>query len=98
MPDGHPRSSHNEKTVGSPQLHKRIQQEARKTVILEKNKMISFLDLCKEIILVPRKDTKTFAKLSIYKMYYIKKMPDGLPLALHNEKPVGSPQLHKRIQ
>ena len=47
MPDGLPRSSHNKKTVGSPQLHKRIQQEARKTVILEKNKKISFRDLCK---------------------------------------------------
>ena len=47
MPDGLPRSSHNRKAVGSPQLHKRIQYEARKTVILEKNKMISFRDLCK---------------------------------------------------
>ena len=45
MPDGLPRASHNKKTVGSPQLHKRIQQKTRKTVILEKNKMISFHDL-----------------------------------------------------
>ena len=47
MPDGLPRSSHNKKTVGSPHLDKRIQQEARKTVILEKNEMISFHNLCK---------------------------------------------------
>ena len=47
MPDELPRASHNEKTIGSPQSHKRIQSEARKTVILEKNKMISFRDLCK---------------------------------------------------
>ena len=47
MPDGLPRASHKKKTVGSPQLHKRIQQEARKTVILEKNKMISFRYLSK---------------------------------------------------
>ena len=47
MPDGLPWASHNKKTVGSPQLHKRIQWEARKTVILEKNIMISFRDLCK---------------------------------------------------
>ena len=48
MPDGLPRSSHNRKTIGSPQLHKGIQWEARITVILEKNKMISFRDLCKK--------------------------------------------------
>ena len=47
MPDGPPWSSHNRKTVGSPQLHKRIQKEARKTVILKKNKMILFRDLYK---------------------------------------------------
>ena len=29
MPDGLPRASHNKKTVGSPQLQKRIQWEAR---------------------------------------------------------------------
>ena len=29
MPDGLPRASHNKKTVGSSQLHKRIQWEAR---------------------------------------------------------------------
>ena len=48
MPDGLPRSSHNRKTIGSPQLHKGIQWEARITLILEKNKMISFRDLCKK--------------------------------------------------
>ena len=47
MPDGLPRASHNKKTVGSPQLHKSIQLEAGKTIILEKNKMISFRDLWK---------------------------------------------------
>ena len=46
MPDGPPRASHNKKTVGSPQLHQRIQWEARRNVILEKNKMILFRDLC----------------------------------------------------
>ena len=44
------------------------------------------------------KHTIILAKLSIHKMYYIKKMPDGLPRASHNKKTVGSPQLHKRIQ
>ena len=29
MPDGRPGASHNKKTVVSPQLHKRIQWEAR---------------------------------------------------------------------
>ena len=29
MPDGLPRASRNKKTVGSPQLHQRIQLEAR---------------------------------------------------------------------
>ena len=47
MPDRLPRASHNKKTIGSPQLDKRIQLEAQKTVILEKNKMISFRDLFK---------------------------------------------------
>ena len=47
MPDGLPRASHNKKTIGSRQLHKRIQLETQTTVILEKNKMISFRDLCK---------------------------------------------------
>ena len=47
MLDRVPRASHNKKTIGSPQLHKRIESEAQKTVILEKNKIISFRDLCK---------------------------------------------------
>ena len=63
-----------------------------------KIKWFHFAISAKAIILVARKHTKIFAKLSIYKMYYIKKMPDGLPRASHNRKSVGSTQLHKRIQ
>ena len=64
-----------------------------------KIKRFHFAISAKAIILVPRKHTKIFGKLSIYKMYYIKeKMPDGLPRSSHNKKTVGSPQLHKRIQ
>ena len=47
MPDGLPRASLNKNTVGSPQLHKRIQKEARKTFILEKSQIISFRHLFK---------------------------------------------------
>ena len=98
MQNGLPLASHNEKTVGSSQLDKRIQQEARKTVILEKNKMISFCDLWKSHNFGALKHTKTIAKLCIYKMCYIKKMPDQLPLASHYEKTIGRMQLDKRIQ
>ena len=63
-----------------------------------KIKWFHFAISAKAIILVPRKHTKIFAKLSIYKMYYKKKNPDGLPRASHNKKTVGSPQLDKRIQ
>ena len=57
-----------------------------------KIKWFHFAISAKAIILVPRKHTKIFGKLSIYKMYYIKKNPDGLKRASQNKKTVGSPQ------
>ena len=70
--DGLPRSSHSKKTIGSPQLLKRIQYEVQKTVVLEKINDLHFAISEKAIILLPRKHTKIFAKLSIYKIYYKK--------------------------
>ena len=63
-----------------------------------KIKWFHFAISAKAIIFVHRRHTKTFAKLSIYKMNYIIKMPDELPRASHNEKKVGNLQLDKRIQ
>ena len=63
--DGLPQSSQNKKTVGNPQLYKRIQQKARKTVVLEKINAFHFAISPKAIILVPGEHTEIFARLSL---------------------------------
>ena len=121
MPDGLPRASHNKKTIGARSYRKEFNRKpgrpsfwrkikrfhfaiSAKAIILVPKKhtrifaKLSIYKMIKKIILVPKKHTRIFAKLSIYKMYYIKKMPHGLPRASHNKKTVGSPKLHKRIQ